>query len=189
MTSGRLMTWKRDGVWQFSGDPVRIDRAALAGEPKPDGAYAIEAAADEARLKAFLSEQVSYASRVQTAATELAAEAERNRLNADAEAERARLEAESAARRALADEDFEIALRERRSRENEAIETARAEAHAEAERIVSEARATAEQMVADATSEVRRLHAHRDETHAVLRELHSKLQAALDESLAETPPS
>jgi hypothetical protein len=78
---GQLVAFKRDGTWSFEGDPVRFDRAVFAGERRPAGqtVFAIDAPADEPRLKAFLADQVSYASRVQTAATELAAELERDR--------------------------------------------------------------------------------------------------------------
>jgi hypothetical protein len=77
VTSGKVIAWKRDGAWQITGDPVRLDRTAFVGEPKPAGAFAIDVPADEARLKALLSEQVSYAARVQAAAGELAAEVQR----------------------------------------------------------------------------------------------------------------
>ena len=127
--------------------------------------------------------------RSEEAALTAQAEAERNRLNAEAEAERSRLEVASAERRALADEDFEITLRERRTRESEEIATERAAAHAEAERTISDATKRAGTLVEDATAEVRRLHAHRDETHAALHSLHGKLGDALNQSLAETPPA
>jgi hypothetical protein len=78
---GQLVAYKRDGTWDFDGEPVRFDRAAFVGERRPTGetVFAIDTPADESRLKAFLADQVSNASRVQAAATELAAERERDR--------------------------------------------------------------------------------------------------------------
>ncbi|MCW2594236.1 MAG: DivIVA protein, partial [Jatrophihabitans sp.] len=115
------------------------------------------------------------------------AAAERNRLDTESAAERARIDAASLSARTLAQEDFEITLRLRRSAaQKEEAEHKRA-AEAEAVRTVADARDVARQLVADATLEVRRLHALRDGMHGDLAGLQSRLQAALDESLAATP--
>jgi cell division septum initiation protein DivIVA len=103
-------------------------------------------------------------------------EAERNRLDAEHEAERNRLDAESLAKRKLAEEDFEITLRLRRTA-----------AHKELAEQRRAAEQQARQTIADAVHEVRRLHVVRNDIHQVLGELQGKLGAALQESLAATP--
>jgi hypothetical protein len=104
------------------------------------------------------------------------AEEERTRLNAEAAAERDRLEAEAQTHRALADEDFELTLRGRRTAAYAEMERERAEAHAEAT-----------QLIEDAKAEVLRLAKVRDEAHEHLRNLHDKLASQLEESLATVP--
>ena len=114
--------------------------------------------------------------------------ADEQRLTREAQAERDRLDSDSLAMRARAEEDFEITLRARRTAEATAIEAERAEAHANAAQLIAQAQQRAEELVAEATEEVRRLHEHRDETHAALRALHGRLGEALDQALAQTPP-
>ena len=84
-------------------------------------------------------------------------------------------------------EDFEITQRIRRSTALKEQTEQKAAADATAAQTVSGAQATARQLIADATHEVRRLHAQRNATHAHLEDLHGRLRAALDESLAATP--
>jgi hypothetical protein len=122
--------------------------------------------------------------------THLNTEAETTRTTSDAEAaaERERLDAESRAVRERANEDFEITLRLRRSKAAKEQADQKAAADAIAARTVADAQARARQLIADATHEVRRLHEERNLTHGSLESLYAKLRAALDESLAETPP-
>ena len=125
------------------------------------------------------------------------ATAERSRLDAEAEAARARADAEVRERLATAEEDFEIALRGRRTAEAassaEQLAAAEAAAHrtaadaaAEAGRLVSDATAQADRLVSEATAhatttvqaateQVERLDAQRDRTHADLAALHERL--------------
>lgn len=93
-----------------------------------------------------------------------AAQAERDRLDAEAAAARSAADTESARRRQLAEEDFEITLRARRT---EAERQHAAEHQA--------ARATAEQLVSDAEARVAELARERERTHQALRELHRRL--------------
>jgi cell division septum initiation protein DivIVA len=106
------------------------------------------------------------------------ADAERNRMDAEHAAERARLDAESVARRKLAEEDFEITLRLRRTAEVEV-----------SERLKAEAEAKAAQMVADAEQEVRRLIGLRDDAQAQLRQLHDRLGEAIEAAAPDALPS
>jgi cell division septum initiation protein DivIVA len=147
-----------------------------------------EAEAHKAEVEKALAEAEAR-TRADEARLTAEAEAERTRLNAAAAEERARLDHEAARARELVNEDFEITLRIRRTTAaTEHAEQKRA-AEAFATKTVADARAAARQLIADATHEVRRLHAERDRTHAQLDTLYGALRAALDHSLAQTPPA
>ncbi|HVU93044.1 MAG TPA: hypothetical protein VHC23_12460, partial [Jatrophihabitans sp.] len=64
---------------------------------------------------------------------------------------------------------------------------AQAAAEARAAQTVAAAEAAARQLVADATHEVRRLHGVRDDAHAQLEVLATRLQDALAQARAATP--
>jgi DivIVA domain-containing protein len=119
------------------------------------------------------------------------ATAERERLDAEAAAtraeldeaataERLRLETASAATRALADEDFELTLRARRTEQYALLREERA--------VAEDAAAT---LIADAHDEVTTLHAVRDDAHGRLDTLADELKVALTRARAvpETGPS
>lgn len=127
--------------------------------------------------------------RTRTEEAQLTAEAERERarLDADAAAERERLDAASAATRGLAEEDFEITLRTRRTGEYERMRADREQSSADAKRMVAEATATANQLLENAHAEVRALKSLREESYAHLRAFHSHLGYSLEQSQATAP--
>ncbi len=88
--SGTVTAWPQNNVWLFTGSAPLIDRRALAGEPKPAKAWAVDFPDDEARLRAAIVEQAAYATKVQAAATALAADLERERVQKAADLERER---------------------------------------------------------------------------------------------------
>lgn len=125
----------------------------------------------------------------------LEAQATRERLDAEAAAERARQDEEFARHRTheeaelqrrieTAEEDFEIALRLRRSEQATKSRELAAAAEADAKQIRETARGQAEQMIHDADETVTRLRTRREQTHIELRELHAKIATVL----AETGP-
>ncbi len=114
--------------------------------------------------------------------TRLDAEAEGVRASLDAEAAevRARLDADSERRRQVADEDFVITLRARRTAEAQTSAEQLAAAQAQADAIVATAQNEARQLTEAAAAEVARMHAEREQTHASLRELHARLGQVID---------
>jgi cell division septum initiation protein DivIVA len=116
------------------------------------------------------------------------AAAERAHLDSIHEAERTRLDTESAEARHVAEDDFEIVLRARRTAEIERSEQLLRDAEQAAARLVGEAQELAARLIEDAVAEVHRLHAERDAAHENLREVHTKLAAAIAVALAPAPP-
>jgi cell division septum initiation protein DivIVA len=114
--------------------------------------------------------------------------AERARLDALHDAERERLDHESATARRLAEDDFEIVLRARRTAEVERSAELLHEAEEASSKLVREAQMLASHLIEDAVAEVHRLHAERDAAHENLREVHTKLAAAIAVALAPAPP-
>lgn len=112
---------------------------------------------------------------------------ERARLDSMHAATRERLDREAEAARQVAEEDFEIVLRNRRTAERESSDAMIAAAKAEAARVVREAEDHAAELVFNAEVEVRRLHAERDAAHETLKELHTKVATAIAVALAPTP--
>lgn len=138
-----------------------------------------------------------YVNRARAAAEQIRADAEgaAAALTARAEDERDRLDAESAARRALIDEDFEIALRLRRTAETQADAQRRAESHAESTRLVDDAlaesdrlltmaRAEAARVTAEATAQVDHLSDLRDRVQADLSVIHTRMGRVLADAAA-----
>jgi DivIVA domain-containing protein len=122
-----------------------------------------EAAAEQQRLTAAAAQRLAEADQ------KLARiEAERSRLDAEAAAARAAADAESARRRQIAEEDFEITLRARRSE----AEKQHAADHAAA-------KAAAEKLVSDAEARVVELTEERDRTYQTLQDLHHRLGALI----------
>jgi cell division septum initiation protein DivIVA len=113
---------------------------------------------------------------------------QRAHLDAMHEAERERLDTESAQSRQLAEDDFEIVLRARRTAEVERSEQLLHDAEVASSRLVREAQELASRLIEDAVAEVHRLHAERDAAHENLREVHTKLAAAIAVALAPAPP-
>jgi cell division septum initiation protein DivIVA len=114
--------------------------------------------------------------------------AEINGLDTESTTTRQRLDAQAAAARVTANEDFEIALRVRRTEEMRVDEERRAAAQAEAERLVRDATQRAEEIVTEAHQELASLRDVRSRTHLDLHELHGRLGevlAALPESYLE----
>jgi DivIVA domain-containing protein len=111
------------------------------------------------------------AARAEAARLIEAARAERDRLNAESAAARSAADAESARRRQIAEEDFEITLRVRRT---EAERQHAAEHQA--------AKAAAEKLVSDAQARVIELAEERDRTFGGLQELHRRLGAVISDA-------
>ena len=111
------------------------------------------------------------AARAEVARLIEAARVERDRLDAESAAARSAADAESAQRRQIAEEDFEITLRGRRS---EAERQHAAEHQA--------AKATAEKLVSDAQARVVELAEERDRTFRGLQELHRRLGAVVSDA-------
>lgn len=107
------------------------------------------------------------------------AHAEVDRIVSESTTTRQRLDAQAARARVTANEDFEIALRVRRTEEQRVDQERRAASQAEAQRVVFEAQQHAQGMVAEATAEVQRLHHVRDRTHADLTDLHRRMGEVL----------
>jgi cell division septum initiation protein DivIVA len=99
------------------------------------------------------------------------ARVERDRLDAESATARSAADAESAHRRRIAEEDFEITLRGRRT---EAERQHAAEHQA--------ANATAEKLVTDAQARVAELAEERDRTFCGLQELHRRLGAVISDA-------
>jgi hypothetical protein len=106
----------------------------------------------------------------------------RTNLDTAAETERTRAEAEVRSRIALAEEDFEITLRRRRTAESQASEQQIAEAQATAQRLVAEATDESARRVQQATLTVQGLRAQRDRVHADLGALHNALGGLITET-------
>jgi regulator of protease activity HflC (stomatin/prohibitin superfamily) len=75
----------------------------------------------------------------------------------------------------VAEEDFELVLRRRRSEETAASARLTAEAEASAAQTIADAQTEAEGLVAGAIDEVQRLQGVRDELRGQLEELHAHL--------------
>lgn len=177
----------------------RILGAATARKTEAEETFArrvAEADAYQAQAEAALAQSAAR-TRAEEARLSTEAAAERTRLTAEADtlrahqdteatAERARLDGEAKAGRDRATEDFEIALRVRRSTAAREQAEQKAIANALAATTLADAKAAAQQLIADATHEVWRLHSLRDSTHTQLDDLYGKLRSALDESLAQT---
>lgn len=115
------------------------------------------------------------------------AAARRERLDAEAAAERMRQDNEAKAARDLANEDFEITLRARRTAEAKAINDELAAAKLAAEKSVNDAQHQVSQLLADAQDQVRRLNALRDQSRIELGRLRDRLSAAIDGTDANPP--
>jgi cell division septum initiation protein DivIVA len=171
-------------------DSATRARAAAQAEAERILAAATERmAAAEDTYKRRIAEAEQHRADIESSLAQSAerTRAEEERLSAEAGAERDRLDRESAERRealekevrercARAGEDFEITLRSRRSV---------AYAEEQAQRKAAEEQAA--QLIADATTEMRQLHAMRDDTHAQLTALHDRLGSALSEARTATP--
>jgi DivIVA domain-containing protein len=144
---------------------LEADRVLAAARDDAERMRA-EAAAEQQRLTAAAVQRLAEAD--QKLAQILA---ERDRLDAEAAAARAAADAESAARRQLAEEDFEITLRARRT-EAERQHAADHEA----------ARAAVEKLVGDAQARVVELAEERERTFRALQELHGRLGAVIADS-------
>jgi DivIVA domain-containing protein len=120
----------------------------------------------EARTEAATALELA---RAEASEITAAAAAERDRLDAEAEAARKRADQASDSRREIAEDDFEITLRTRRT-------AAERQATADHEK----AKAVAVGMIDDARAEVTRLAAERDEIHETLRQLQAQLTNIID---------
>lgn len=107
-------------------------------------------------------------------------EAQRNKLDAEHEAQRARLDAEAQQRRATADEDFEIALRARRTAAEETAARERAAVVEENRTLLEQARAEAAELVRAATVKAERLEESRRTTVEQLESLRDGVTALLE---------
>ena len=144
------------------GAELEADRVLTAARADAERIRA-EAAAEQQRLTAGAAQRLTEAD--QKLAQILT---ERERLDAESAAARAAADAESARRRQLAEEDFEITLRARRT-EAERQHTADHEA----------ARAATEKLVADAEARVLELAEERERTFRALQELHRRLGSVI----------
>ena len=171
------------------------DAQRMRGQAQEDLQRATQAAAKREREadETLATAQAAAAEAVNKARADAArlladTHAEIDRVDTESTATRQRLDAQAAAARVTANEDFEIALRVRRTEEMRVDEERRAAAQAEAERLVSDAHQRAEEIVADAHQELGRLRDVRSRTHMDLHELHARLGevlAALPESYRE----
>ena len=146
-------------------------RAEAAGEQQRLTASAAQRSAEaDQKLAQARIEAAGELDRARTEAARIleAARAERDRLDAEAAAARTTADTESARRRQIAEEDFEITLRARRT---EAEQQHAAEQQA--------ARAVAEKLVSDAEARVVELAEERDRTIQALRELHRRLGSVI----------
>lgn len=103
------------------------------------------------------------------------AHAETDRTVTESSATRQRLDAKAAAARVTANEDFEIALRIRRTEEKRVDDERKSAARGEAEHTVSSARAEAERIVAQAQLQVGQLQDIRERTRYDLDNLHRRM--------------
>ncbi len=160
---------------QGQADLQRASEAALQRQSEADNLLA--------NAQTAVAEQLNSA---RAEATRLLTEtrAEVERLSIEARATRTRLDAEAAARRVTANEDFEIALRVRRTEEEKVDADRHAGAVAEAHRIVAEANNHALRVVHEATDKVNRLTGLRDRVHVDLSQLHGRLGDVLTASVA-----
>jgi len=155
------------------GAELEADRVLTAARADAERIRA-EAAAEQQRLTAGAAQRLTEAdqklAQILTERERLDAESAAARAAADAEsaAARAAADAESARRRQLAEEDFEITLRARRT-EAERQHTADHEA----------ARAATEKLVADAEARVLELAEERERTFRALQELHRRLGSVI----------
>jgi len=162
------------------------DAQRMRGQAQEDLQRATQAAAKREREadEALAAAQASTAEIVNKARADAAklladTHAEIDRLDSESIATRQRLDTQAAAARVTANEDFEIALRVRRTEERRADEERRATAQAEAGRLVRDAQQRAEQIVADAHRELASLRDVRNRTHLDLHELHRRLAEVL----------
>lgn len=123
------------------------------------------------------------------AASTAQAEAEQRRLSAEAQAERERLNADSAAKRKLAEEDFELVLRKRRSDETTRSQQLLAEAKASAATTIHEAEERASEIVEAASATARNLETYRDQLLEQLQSLHASIATTIADSRASSPQS
>lgn len=121
-----------------------------------------------AQARAQATDEVA-AARAEAARLVAAANAERERLDAEAAVQRDSVDAAADERRRLADEDFEITLRGRRSAAEQQVGTA-----------LAEARATAKQIIGSAREEFAELSEQRTKVRDELRELHARVGSLLE---------
>lgn len=121
-----------------------------------------------AQARAQAADEVT-AARAEAARLVAAANAEREKLDAEAAAQRDSVDAAADERRRLADEDFEITLRGRRSAAEQQVGTA-----------LAEARATAKQIIGSAREEFAELSEQRTKVRDELRELHARVGSLLE---------
>lgn len=141
-----------------------------------------EDAAGQVAVARAQEEQLTSEAEAERTRLNTEAAAERVRLDAEAEAERARLDGEAAERRSVADEDFQIALRVRRSDEARRSAEHLAAAQAEASGLIGAAQAQADQTTRAAALEVQRLHDQRDESHRGLLALHEHIGRIIEQT-------
>ncbi|MEP6853770.1 MAG: hypothetical protein ABJA87_14120 [bacterium] len=163
-----------------------LDAERMRGQAQADLHRATEAAAHreheaEEMLTKARAEIAERHDRVRRDAERLLgdARAEVEAMVSKADADRERLDATAAATRVRANEDFEIALRVRRSHEQKLDQDRHAAAVAEAERVTAEARATAEQTLDGAAARVTQLVELRRRVHADLDSVHGRLGQVL----------
>ena len=173
--SERLM-----GMAQIRVDDVENAYQARVAEGDAYLAEQRAQAASELRTgRAALDAEVE-AANAERARLDAEHEAERNRLDAEHEAQRLRLDAEAQQHRDTATEDFEIALRTRRTTEEQTAAQERAEAVAASNELMSRARAEATEMVRAAAVEAQRLDESRQSTVRSLATLRDGINGLLD---------
>ncbi|HEU5269868.1 MAG TPA: DivIVA domain-containing protein [Jatrophihabitans sp.] len=155
-------------------DAERMRAEAAAEQQRLTASAAQRSAEADQKLAQARTTAIAELDKARAEATRLleAARAERDRADAQSAAARTAADAESARRRQLAEEDFEITLRARRSE----AERQHAADH-------QAAQATAEKLVNDAKARVVELAEYREQTFRTLRELHDRLGA----DIAATP--
>jgi cell division septum initiation protein DivIVA len=171
------------------------DAQRMRGQAQEDLQRATQAAAKREReadetLAATQAAAAEIVNKARADAAKLLADthAEIDRLDSESTTTRQRLDAQAAAARVTANEDFEIALRVRRTEERRVDEEHRAAAQAEMDRSVRDATQRAETIVGEARQELASLRDVRSRTHLDLHELHGRLGevlAALPESYRE----
>jgi cell division septum initiation protein DivIVA len=171
------------------------DAQRMRGQAQEDLQRATQAAAKREReadetLAAAQAAAAEIVNKARADAAKLLADThgEIDRWDTESTTTRQRLDAQAAAARVTANEDFEIALRVRRTEEMRVDEERRAAAQAKAERLTRDASQRADEIVAEAQHELASLRDVRSRTQLDLHELHGRLGevlAALPESYRE----